>query len=141
NQYVTAAKQLVSMTHVAIDMPAGPSEVMVVADNSSNPAFVAADLLSQAEHGGDSQVVLVTDSNVLAENIKEQLNIQLKQLSRQTFAEKALTKSVIVVMTDPDKRVDLINSYAPEHLILSTADYSELAEKVTNAGSVFLGNY
>ena len=141
NQYVTAAKQLVSMNHVAIDMPAGPSEVMVVADSSSNPAFVASDLLSQAEHGGDSQVVLVTDSNELAELVKEQVGKQLLQLSRRNFAEKALENSIAIVIENQLELLDLINIYAPEHLILSVANYNEMAEKIINAGSVFLGNY
>lgn len=141
NQYVTAAKQLVSMTDVAIDMPAGPSEVMVVADAEANPAFVAADLLSQAEHGTDSQVVLVADSQVLVEKVKEQINLQLRTLPRKKFAEKSLENSVLIVLENEQERVDLINAYAPEHLILSVAGYHDLAEKISNAGSVFLGNY
>jgi histidinol dehydrogenase len=141
NQYVTAAKQLVSMNDTAIDMPAGPSEVMVVADDTANPAFVASDLLSQAEHGGDSQVVLVSGSRELVEKVKTEIDIQLKTLPRREFAEKSLGNSVLIVMEDEIKMVDLINFYAPEHLILSTSNYNDLAEKIRNAGSVFLGNY
>ena len=141
NQYVTAAKQLVSMTDVAIDMPAGPSEVMVVADASANPAFVAADLLSQAEHGADSQAVLIADSMELVDKVKTQINLQLQNLPRMELAEKSLEKSILIVMENKQDRVDIINAYAPEHLILSVADYNELAEKISNAGSVFLGNY
>ncbi len=141
NQYVTAAKQLVSMTDVAIDMPAGPSEVMVVADETAHPAFVAADLLSQAEHGTDSQVVLVAGSQKMVDKVKEQINLQLEKLPRKEFAEKSLMNSVLIVMENEQDRLDLINAYAPEHLILSVAGYHELAEKISNAGSVFLGNY
>jgi histidinol dehydrogenase len=141
NQYVMAAKQLVSINEVAIDMPAGPSEVMVVADKSADPAFIASDLLSQAEHGADSQVVLVTNNEELAEQVKAQINLQLEKLPRKELAEKSLKNSVLIVMEDEQKIVNLINEYAPEHLILSTKNYSELAERVINAGSVFLGNY
>ncbi|RIH62913.1 histidinol dehydrogenase [Mariniphaga sediminis] len=141
NQYVMAAKQLVSINEVAIDMPAGPSEVMVVADKSADPAFIASDLLSQAEHGADSQVVLVTNNEELAEQVKAQINLQLEKLPRKELAEKSLKNSVLIVMEDEQKIVNLINEYAPEHLILSTKNYSELAERVFNAGSVFLGNY
>ncbi len=141
NQYVTAAKQLVSMYDAAIDMPAGPSEVMVVADKSAHPAFVASDLLSQAEHGTDSQVVLVTDSTKLLEEIQEQINLQLKNLPRSGLAEKSLGNSVLIVLEDQEETVALINHYAPEHLILSTVHYLELAELIINAGSVFLGNF
>ncbi len=141
NQYVTAAKQLVSMNDVAIDMPAGPSEVMVVADETANPAFVASDLLSQAEHGSDSQVILVANSPKLVEKVKTEISLQLEKLPRRELAEKSLEHSVLIVMENEQNTVDLINEYAPEHLILSTKRYNELAEKVTNAGSVFLGNY
>jgi histidinol dehydrogenase len=141
NQYVTAAKQLVSMNEVAIDMPAGPSEVMVVADESANPAFVASDLLSQAEHGADSQVVLVANSQDLIEKVNTEINLQIEKLPRKEFAKKSLENSVLIVMENEQETVDLINEYAPEHLILSTKNYAELAEKVTNAGSVFLGNF
>ncbi len=141
NQYVTAAKQLVSMTDVAIDMPAGPSEVMVVADDTAHPAFVAADLLSQAEHGADSQVVLVTNSTDLTEKVTEQINLQLDKLPRKEFAKQSLANSIAIFMENEQDKVDLINAYAPEHLILSVGGYHELAEKIVNAGSVFLGNY
>jgi histidinol dehydrogenase len=141
NQYVTAAKQLVSMQSTAIDMPAGPSEVMVVADDSANPAFVASDLLSQAEHGADSQVVLLTGSIRLAEQVREEIILQLEKLPRKKFAEKSLENSVLILMEDETNMVDLINAYAPEHLILSVKNHHEMAEKVINAGSVFLGNH
>jgi histidinol dehydrogenase len=141
NQYVTAAKQLVSMNEVAIDMPAGPSEVMVVADESANPAFVASDLLSQAEHGADSQVILVANNLEMIELVKTEISLQLEKLPRRELAEKSFENSVLIVMKNEKDTVDLINEYAPEHLILSTENYNELAEKVTNAGSVFLGNY
>ena len=141
NQFVTAAKQLVSMSDVAIDMPAGPSEVMVVADESANPAFVASDLLSQAEHGADSQVVLLANSQMLVQEINEQIKIQLEKLPRKELAQKSLKNSLSIVLKNKKDTVDLINKYAPEHLILSTEDYAELAEKIINAGSVFLGNF
>jgi histidinol dehydrogenase len=141
NQYVTAAKQLVSINEVAIDMPAGPSEVMVVADETANPAFVASDLLSQAEHGGDSQVILVANSGELVEKVQSEISLQLEKIPRKEFAKKSLENSVLIVMENEQETVDLINEYAPEHLILSTKNYRELAEKVVNAGSVFLGNF
>ncbi len=141
NQYVTAAKQLVALNDVAIDMPAGPSEVMVVADETANATFVAADLLSQAEHGADSQVVLVTNSRSLLENVKKEIEIQLRALPRMEFVVKSLNNSVFIVLEDKEKNVEIINEYAPEHLILSVKNYAELAEKVKNAGSVFLGNH
>lgn len=140
NQFVTAAKQLVSINDVSIDMPAGPSEVMVVADESANPAFVASDLLSQAEHGTDSQVVLLANSQMLVQEIKKEISIQLEKLPRKELAEKSLENSVAIILKNKEKMVALINEYAPEHLILCTQDYGELAEKVVNAGSVFLGN-
>lgn len=141
NQYVTAAKQLVSMNDVAIDMPAGPSEVMVVADATANPSYVASDLLSQAEHGTDSQVVLVTDSREFATRVQEQIDIQLELLTRKEIARKALEHSVLIILENEQDRTDLINAYAPEHLILSVANHHAAAEKIKNAGSVFLGNY
>jgi histidinol dehydrogenase len=141
NQYVTAAKQLVSMNQVSIDMPAGPSEVLVVADETSNPAFVASDLLSQAEHGADSQVVLVTNNENTLKEVVAEVDAQVAQLPRKELAEKALSNSVLIVVSDDAERVDLINEYAPEHLIISTKSYMELAEKITNAGSVFLGEF
>ncbi|WP_319590616.1 histidinol dehydrogenase [uncultured Draconibacterium sp.] len=141
NQYVTAAKQLVSMNEVSIDMPAGPSEVLVVADETSNLAFVASDLLSQAEHGADSQVVLVTNNEETLKEVVAEVEAQVAQLPRKELAEKALSNSVLIVVSDDEERVDLINEYAPEHLIISTKSYMELADKITNAGSVFLGEY
>ncbi|MBP1677990.1 MAG: histidinol dehydrogenase [Bacteroidetes bacterium] len=141
NQYVTAAKQLVSLKDVAIDMPAGPSEVEVLADHTSNPAFVAADLLSQAEHGVDSQAVLVTVDEALVEKVLEQIDIQLEQLPRKELASKALENSKIIVLKTLEQAVELTNEYAPEHLIIATHYYLGVAENITNAGSVFLGNY
>ena len=140
NQYVTAAKQLVSLKNTAVDMPAGPSEVMVVADKSANPSFVAADLLSQAEHGPDSQVILITDNRELVKKVTKELYRQMENLPRKEVAGQSIKNSVIIILDSYEDRVDIINAYAPEHLILSTADYHDLAEKVTNAGSVFLGN-
>jgi histidinol dehydrogenase len=139
NQYVMAAKQLVSMNDVSIDMPAGPSEVLVVADETSNPAFVASDLLSQAEHGIDSQVILVASNSEVIENVNAQISTQLAALPRKEMAEKALSNSVFIVVENKEEQIDLINEYAPEHLILSTKNYLEISEKITNAGSVFLG--
>ncbi|SHJ91484.1 histidinol dehydrogenase [Tangfeifania diversioriginum] len=141
NQFVTAAKQLVSMNDVAIDMPAGPSEVMVIADESANPAFVASDLLSQAEHGADSQVILLANSQMLVHEIREQITIQLEYLPRKEVAKKSLENSLAIILKSQQDTLDMINEYAPEHLILCTEDYSKLAEKVVNAGSVFLGNF
>ncbi|MDR1729964.1 MAG: histidinol dehydrogenase [Prevotellaceae bacterium] len=139
NQYVTAAKQLVSLRDVAIDMPAGPSEVEVLADETANPAFVAADLLSQAEHGVDSQAVLITTSEVLAQKTVEQVAIQIEQLPRAGLAKKALEHSKIIIVKDMDEAIAMTNEYAPEHLIVSTRNYRDIAEKITNAGSIFLG--
>jgi len=141
NQYVMAAKQLVSISDVSIDMPAGPSEVAVMADLSANPSFIAADLLSQAEHGPDSQVVLVTNDSSLIEKVDAELEIQLSQLPRKSIAEKALANSQAIVLDQQDDMIDLINGYAPEHLIISMNNYLDIAERITNAGSVFLGNY
>ena len=141
NQYVMAAKQQVSLHDVAIDMPAGPSEVEVIADETANPAFVAADLLSQAEHGVDSQVVLVTTSEKLLEDVEYEVQHQLSRLPRWEIAEKSLANSKLILMKDMDEAIELTNEYAPEHLIIETKDYMELAEKVVNAGSVFLGAY
>ena len=141
NQYVMAAKQQVSLHDVAIDMPAGPSEVEVIADETANPAFVAADLLSQAEHGVDSQVVLVTTSEKLLEDVEYEVQHQLSRLPRWEIAEKSLANSKLILVKDMDEAIELTNEYAPEHLIIETKDYMELAEKVVNAGSVFLGAY
>ena len=140
NQYVTAAKQLVSLREVAIDMPAGPSEVEVMADETANPVFVAADLLSQAEHGADSQVLLVTTSEKLVEEVKDQLLIQLNKLPRKEIAEKALENSKIIVVKSLEEAIAFTNEYAPEHLIISTKSYMVVSENIVNAGSVFLGN-
>jgi histidinol dehydrogenase len=141
NQYVMAAKQLVSFNDVAIDMPAGPSEVAVIADESANPAFIAADLLSQAEHGADSQVILVLKGDKLLQAIKEEVALQLEQLPRKEMAAKALGNSSIIILENEDEMVDLINFYAPEHLIISMRNYVGIAAGIINAGSVFLGNY
>ena len=141
NQYVMAAKQLVSLTDVAIDMPAGPSEVEVLADSSANAAFVAADLLSQAEHGADSQVVLVSTDEDLLRQVQQELAQQLAELPRRELAEKALSHSVLILVRNMDEAVALTNRYAPEHLVVATADYRKVAERITHAGSVFLGPY
>lgn len=141
NQYVTAAKQLAGEYGVAIDMPAGPSEVMVLADDTANPAFVAADLLSQAEHGPDSQVVLVALSRATINAVQDQLNKQLVNLPRAATAKAALSKSLCVYFDSLDQAMDFVNSYAPEHLILSVKNPEQAARTVVNAGSVFLGNY
>lgn len=141
NQYVMAAKQQVSLHDVAIDMPAGPSEVEVLADAASNPVFVAADLLSQAEHGVDSQVLLVTTDEALVGKVQDEVERQLAALPRKEIAEQALAHSKLVVVRDMDEALELTNRYAPEHLIIETADYMQAAERVVNAGSVFLGSY
>ena len=141
NQYVTVAKQLLSKTGVAIDLPAGPSEVLVIADDSANPAFVAADLLSQAEHGADSQVVLLTNSSQLLEQVEAQLKTQLEALPRKEFAAMALQNSLGILLKDVEEMIRFSNLYAPEHLILSINNFESVLEQITNAGSVFLGNY
>ena len=141
NQYVMAAKQHVSLHDVAIDMPAGPSEVCVIADETSNPVFVAADLLSQAEHGVDSQVFLISTSEEMIEKVKDEVEKQLEQLPRKEMAAKSLDNSKLVLVKDYDEAIELSNTYAPEHLIIATRNYDELAGKVVNAGSVFLGQY
>ena len=140
NQYVTAAKQLVSLKEVAIDMPAGPSEVEVLADETANPVFVAADLLSQAEHGVDSQAMLVTTSEKLMEEVEYEVQRQLALLSRWEIAEKSLANSKLILVKDMDEAIALTNEYAPEHLIIETRDYEEQAERIVNAGSVRLGS-
>lgn len=140
NQYVTAAKQLVQLEGTAIDMPAGPSEVCVLADQTSNPAFLAADLLSQAEHGPDSQVLLVTTSLKILNDTIEQLNIQVKSLPRNQIAQKSLENSRAVLLENMDDALSLVNAYAAEHLIIASDDAEHIADKVVNAGSVFLGN-
>lgn len=141
NQFVLAAKQLVSINDVSIDMPAGPSEVAVIADETSNPAFIASDLLSQAEHGTDSQVVLITTNTSLIDQVKAEIKIQVEKLPRKDIAKKALDNSRLIVMENKDQLIELINQYAPEHLIIATENYNELAVRIKNAGSVFLGNY
>lgn len=141
NQYVTAAKQLVQKEGVSIDMPAGPSEVLVIADETAVPEFIAADLLSQAEHGPDSQVLLITTSETLTEKVNEAINDQLKSLPRKEIAAKALQNSKTVVTNSLDEAIELSNLYAPEHLILSCKNAEEISGKITNAGSVFIGNY
>ena len=141
NQYVMAAKQQVSLHDVAIDMPAGPSEVCVIADDSCRPEYVAADLLSQAEHGTDSQVLLITTSQKVLDNVVKELEKQLEALPRKEMAQKSLDNSKLVLVDNTTTAIELSNEYAPEHLIIATADYEQLAEKVVNAGSVFLGNY
>lgn len=141
NQYVTAAKQLVSLRDVAIDMPAGPSEVEVIIDETANPTFVAADLLSQAEHGVDSQSMLITVSEKQVEPVLEELELQLEQLPRKEFARRALENSKIIVLKTLEEAVEMTNEYAPEHLIISTRYYMGVAANIINAGSVFLGNY
>ena len=141
NQFVMAAKQQVSLHDVAIDMPAGPSEVCVIADETSNPEFVAADLLSQAEHGKDSQVLFITTSEDMLNQVIAETEKQLNALPRKEMAEASLKNSQFVLVKDSDEAMELSNTYAPEHLIIATQDYEALAEKVVNAGSVFLGNY
>ena len=140
NQYVTAAKQQVSLRDVAIDMPAGPSEVEVLADETANPVFVAADLLSQAEHGVDSQAMLITTSEKLMKEVEYEVQRQLALLTRWKIAEKSLANSKLILVRDMDEAIALTNEYAPEHLIIETKDYMELAERIVNAGSVFLGS-
>ena len=141
NQYVMAAKQQVSLHDVAIDMPAGPSEVCVIADEKANIEFIAADLLSQAEHGVDSQVFLITTSEQVILDVQAEVNRQLELLPRKDLAQKALENSRLVLVKDKKEAIDLSNAYAPEHLIIQTSDYEKLAQKVVNAGSVFLGEF
>jgi len=141
NQYVTAAKQLVQQEGLAIDMPAGPSEVLVCADQSAVPAFVASDLLSQAEHGADSQVVLVAFEEAFAQKVLEEVKAQIELLPRKEIAQKALENSICVIVKDRVEAVNLINQYAPEHLILALEEVDAFANKITNAGSIFLGNF
>lgn len=141
NQFVMAAKQQVSLHDVAIDMPAGPSEVCVIADETSNPVYVAADLLSQAEHGIDSQVILITTSEDMLRKVEVEVERQLAPLPRREIAAKSLENSKLVLVHDYDEAMDLSNRYAPEHLIIATDNYDQLADKVVNAGSVFLGQW
>lgn len=141
NQYVTKAKQLISQEGVAIDMPAGPSEVLILADEEANPAFIASDLLSQAEHGTDSQVILVTKSETLVNQTLNEINLQLTNLPRKELAQAALQNSLAIVMDDAQAMVDFVNEYAPEHLIINTKDCDQVVEQIMNAGSVFLGPF
>jgi len=141
NRYVTTAKQIVSRNDVAIDMPAGPSEVAVMADKSCNPSFVASDLLSQAEHGEDSQVILVSTDEMIITQVQAALNEQINKLSRKEMAAKAMQHSKAFIMENTGQMISMINEYAPEHLIISLENTHEVAEKIINAGSVFLGNY
>ena len=141
NQYVTTAKQQVGLSTTAIDMPAGPSEVLVMADSSAVPEFVASDLLSQAEHGPDSQVVLLTPSRGFAEQVVAETERQLQQLARRDIARKALDNSRIIVMDTEDDLIDFCNAYGPEHLIVSMEHPWEIADRITAAGSLFIGNY
>ncbi len=141
NQYVTVAKQLVSLEDVAIDMPAGPSELAVIADNSADPSFIAADLLSQAEHGTDSQVILVATREKIITKVRAELDKQLSKLPRKEIAEGALRNSRLIILEEMDDILDMINRYAPEHLIIHCQDYEEVGNRIRNAGSVFLGPY
>lgn len=141
NQYVTMAKQLVQQFSVAIDMPAGPSEVLIIADETANPAFVAADLLSQAEHGADSQVILISTDALLIDNVLLEISNQLKNLPRNKIADKALEKSKTVLVNNWKEAIELSDKYAPEHLIIACKNANEIAQQVSNAGSVFIGNY
>jgi histidinol dehydrogenase len=141
NQYVTMAKQLVTQLGVAIDMPAGPSEVLVMADETADPAFVAADLLSQAEHGPDSQVILLSTSETIVDEVNAEIEKQLQELPREAVAAQALENSMAIVLENSQQMLDFSNLYAPEHLILAIQDLETIANGVVNAGSVFLGNY
>lgn len=141
NQYVTAAKQLVQVGGVAIDMPAGPSEVCVLADDTAHPAFIASDLLSQAEHGVDSQVLLVSSSESMVQSVLKEIEMQLEQLPRKDLAQKALDNSKAIVVSSLKDAIEMVNEYAAEHLIICCADAETIAEQVINAGSVFIGNY
>jgi len=141
NQYVTKAKELVQQDGISIDMPAGPSEVLIIADGSASPEFIAADLLSQAEHGADSQVIMLTDDQALIERVKSEVNKQIKLLPRKSIALKSLENSKLILLLSLDDCIDFSNKYAPEHLIINTTDTNSIADKVINAGSVFLGNF
>lgn len=141
NQYVTAAKQLAQNYGIAIDMPAGPSEVLIIADNTCNPSFVAADLLSQAEHGIDSQVILLSNNESVVDKILKQITLQFSVLPRKEIALKAIANSKAILLKDMDACIQLSNMYAPEHLIIATKNANKLVKKITNAGSIFIGNY
>jgi len=140
NQYVTVAKQLATKFGVAIDMPAGPSELLVVADDSANPAFIASDLLSQAEHGVDSQVILVSTSKILLENVEREVELQLNVLPRKEIAQKSIANSKLIFIDDQESAINLINEYGPEHLIVCVENEDFYIENIKNAGSVFIGN-
>lgn len=141
NQYVTKAKQLISQEGVAIDMPAGPSEVLVIADHAANPSYLAADLLSQAEHGTDSQVILVTTNARLIPDVLKEIDIQLERLPRKEIAREALSNSLAIVFESQHELIDFVNEFAPEHLIINTTDSDQLVDEIVNAGSIFLGPY
>ncbi len=141
NQYVTAAKQFAGRSHCAIDLPAGPSEVLIIADVSANPDYMAADVLSQAEHGMDSQVILVTDSMRIVDEVNKAIEKQITQLPRAEIPSQALSNSLTILVRNTEEAIRFSNLYAPEHLILSTTDADLLAEKVLNAGSVFVGHF
>jgi len=141
NQYVTKAKELVQTDGIAIDMPAGPSEVLIIADKTSDPRFVAADLLSQAEHGPDSQVIMLTDSSELIDLVRDEVALQLKKLKRRDIALRALENSALILLKSSDDCISFSNMYAPEHLIIAVSNHRSLANRVNNAGSVFLGTY
>ncbi|NBO58446.1 MAG: histidinol dehydrogenase [Chitinophagia bacterium] len=141
NQYVTAAKQLVQLDGMAIDMPAGPSEVCIIADDTAVPAFIAADLLAQAEHGPDSQVMLVTNNHKIIDETAKELHIQVTQLERKTIAEKALENSKSILLKETDSIIAFVNQYAPEHLIVASDEPQQFVDGIVNAGSVFIGNY
>jgi histidinol dehydrogenase len=141
NQYVTVAKQLATQFGVAIDMPAGPSELLVVADDSAVASFVASDLLSQAEHGVDSQVVLVATSKAIIESVEKEIELQLEQLPRKDIAEKSITNSKLIFVESHETALDLINEYGPEHFIVCTENNDFYVDNIENAGSIFIGNY
>ncbi|MGC9374293.1 MAG: histidinol dehydrogenase [Bacteroidales bacterium] len=141
NQYVTRAKQIIASQGIAIDMPAGPSEVMILADETANPEFIAADLLSQAEHGTDSQAILVTDSKNIANQTLICLNDQLEALPRKNIARQSLKSGAVILVNSEEKMIEISNRYAPEHLIISTQNSDSVAEQITQAGSIFIGNY
>ena len=141
NQFVTVAKQQVSLRDVAIDMPAGPSEVAVLADDSANPVYVAADLLSQAEHGADSQAMLITTSEALLDAVTAEVEKQLAALPRKELASRSLESSKLILVNDMQEAICMVNEYAPEHLIIETRNYNEVAAQIINAGSVFLGSF
>ena len=141
NQYVTKAKELVQLDGIAIDMPAGPSEVLIIADAGANPAFIASDLLSQAEHGPDSQVIMLTDNKELIQSVKTEVDKQAELLPRKEIALKALENSKLILLSTLDECIDFSNGYAPEHLIINTRNTDLIAEKIISAGSVFLGNF